>query len=219
MLKAIIFDIDGTLLDSVDQHADAWKETFEHFGFEFPLDQIRSQIGKGGDKLLGNFLNPEQCKSLKKQIETYRAELFKRKYLDSCKAFPDVKELFQDLRARTMKIALGSSAKKDEIEAYKSILQIDGLVDQAVSGDDVSASKPDPDIVTEVRRTLGNLPAADCCFIGDSPYDATAAVQDGTKMIGLLCGGFPEADLRSAGASELFSDPSDLLKRWTRTIN
>ena len=93
MLKAVIFDIDGTLLDSVDQHAHALQETFAHFGFELPFDRIRSQIGKGGDKLLGTFLTPEDWELLKKKIETHRTEIFKRKYLNSCKPFPQVKEL------------------------------------------------------------------------------------------------------------------------------
>ena len=219
MLKAVIFDIDGTLLDSVNQHAKAWQESLEHFGFKFPFDRVRYQIGKGGDKLLSTFLSPAQCKALEKEIEQYRGELFKSRYLGSCKPFPQVKELFEALRARDLKIALGSSAKTDEIEIYKDILRINGLVDQAVSSDDVEASKPDPDVVAIARRKLGNLHTSECCFVGDSPYDAAAAMQDGTKMIGLLCGGFPESDLRSAGATEIFLDPAELLTSWAMTAH
>ena len=214
MLKGVIFDIDGTLLDSVDQHAQAWKETFDHFGLEFPLARIRSQIGKGSDKLLASLLSPEQIESQEEALNQFRSELFKSKFLNSCKPFPDVKQLFEALRARNIKIALGSSAKKEEIEVYKTTLEIAGLVDEAMSSEDVKHSKPDPDIVTAARQQLGGIAPSECCFIGDSPYDAAAAAQDGTKMIGLLCGGFPEKDLRSAGASEIFRDPSDLLNRW-----
>ncbi len=214
MLKAVIFDIDGTLLDSVDQHAQAWKETFDQFGLDIPFSGIRSQIGKGSDKLLDSLLSPEQIKLHGEALTEFCAELFKNKFLDSCKPFPDVKTLFEALRARDIKIALGSSAKKDEIEVYKNMLQISGLVDEAMSSEDVKRSKPDPDTVTAARQRLGGIPSADCCFIGDSPYDAAAASQDGTQMIGLLCGGFPEEELRSAGASEIFWDPSDLLNRW-----
>jgi len=202
------------LLDSVDQHAQAWKETFDRFGFDFPFARIRSQIGKGTDKLLDSLLSPEQIKSHEEALKEFRSELFKNKFLKLCKPFPEVKTLFEALRARNIKIALGSSAKKDEIEVYKTMLQITGLVDEAMSSEDVERSKPDPDIVTAARQRLGGMPATECCFIGDSPYDAAAAVQDETQMIGLLCGGFPEDELRSAGASEIFWDPSDLLHRW-----
>ena len=96
-----------------------------------------------------------------------------------------------------LKLRWGRPRKKDEIEVYKRILQIDGLVDQVVSSDDVSGSKPDPDIVTAARSILGNLAAAECCFIGDSPFDATAAIQDGTKDDWTCCAAVsPEADLR-----------------------
>jgi phosphoglycolate phosphatase-like HAD superfamily hydrolase len=98
------------------------------------------------------------------------------------------------------------------------ILEITDLVDHYVTGDDVTGSKPDPDIIAVARNKLGGLAASACCFIGDSPHDAEAAKRDGTRMIGVLCGGFPEAVLKASGASAIYKDPTDLLARWDFTL-
>jgi HAD superfamily hydrolase (TIGR01509 family) len=214
MKKAVIFDIDGTLIDSVDQHASAWKEAFEHFGFHFPLPDIRYQIGKGGDKLVKTFLSEDEIAKHGKQIEEFRGEVFKRKFADRLRPFPGVRELFESLHGKGLKIGLATSAKKEEVDRYEKLLKIEGLVDAVTTKDDVEHSKPDPDVLEIVRRVLGNLEPADCVFVGDSPHDATAAVRDGMHMVGVLCGGFPESDLREAGAQEIFRDPEDLLNRW-----
>jgi HAD superfamily hydrolase (TIGR01549 family) len=214
MLKAAIFDIDGTLLNSVDQHAEAWQRAFDRYGFHFPFDRIRREVGKGGDKLLGVFLTEKEKRAEGQRIEAYRAALFKYEYLASCKPFPDVRRLFQALRDKGIQRALGSSGKKDEVEVYIRILGIADLVDQYVTSDDVEGSKPDPDTLAAARNKLGGLAPGVCCFVGDSPHDAEAAKRDGTKMIGVLCGGFPEADLRACGASAIYLNPSDLLTRW-----
>jgi HAD superfamily hydrolase (TIGR01549 family) len=125
------------------------------------------------------------------KITGYRSALFKKEFLPTCKPFPSVIDLFEALRRRHVHRALGSSGKKDEIEMYSRILGISDVVDQLVSSDDVARSKPDPDIIAAARNKLGGLAAQDCCSVGDSPHDAEAAKQDGTLMIGLLCGGFP----------------------------
>ena len=88
MAEAIIFDIDGTLLDSVDLHAEAWQEAFRHFGREIPRGEIRSQIGKGGDQLLPVFLSKDELKAYGKELEEFRGRLFKEKYLPKVKRFP-----------------------------------------------------------------------------------------------------------------------------------
>lgn len=216
MLKGVLFDIDGTLLDSVDQHARAWQEALQHFGFDIPLHHIRAQIGKGGDKLLETLLSKQDVEVRGKELEQFRADLFKRKYLSSCKPFPDVPELLEHIKADGLKIALASSAKKDEIAVYEKMLGISRLIDGATSSDDVDSSKPDPDILDGARKKIGNLAPAVCVFIGDSPHDGEAAKRDHMPMIGVLCGGFPERDLRKTGARAIFQDPADLLRNWDR---
>ena len=210
MMKAVIFDIDGTLLDSVDLHAKAWQEAFRHFGREIPLDDIRRQIGKGGDQLLPVFLNEADRERFGKDLETFRGGLFKCEYLNQIKAFPGVRDLFEKLIETGYKIALASSAKGDEIEAYKKIANITDLIHEEASKDDAQRSKPHPDIFQAALGKLG-LEASECIAVGDSPYDAEAAGKLNLKTIGVLSGGFPAADLKNAGCLRIYRDAADLL--------
>src|ERR1700722_15845976 len=141
MVKAVIFDIDGTLIDSVDLHARAWQETFLSYGVKTDFQAVRDQIGKGGDKLMKVFLSEEQIARWGKQIEEERAELFKRQYLPQVKPFPQLRQLFERLRRDEIKIALASSAKDDELQAYKKISGIGPYLDAKTSSDDVAHSK------------------------------------------------------------------------------
>src|SRR4051812_887093 len=99
MLKSVIFDVDGTLIDSVDAHARSWQEVFARYGHDIPSDRIREQIGKGGDQLMPVFLSEDEIERLGEQIEKERSELFKRKYLPGLRAFPRVRELFERILA------------------------------------------------------------------------------------------------------------------------
>ena len=144
--EAIIFDIDGTLVDSVDLHAAAWQEALKHFGHDIALPDIRQQIGKGGDQLLPVFVSQSELDERGRQIEEYRGRLFKQKYLSRVKPFPQVRELFERIRVDGSRIALASSAKGDELATYKRLARIDDLVEAETTSDDVDQSKPHPDI-------------------------------------------------------------------------
>jgi HAD superfamily hydrolase (TIGR01549 family) len=215
VIEAVIFDIDGTLVDSVDLHAQAWKEAFRHFGKDIPYQQVRHQIGKGGDQLMPVFFSREELERIGSEMEEYRGHLYKRDYLPRVRAFPLVRELFERVKADGKRIALASSAKADELSAYKRIANIEDLVEEETSADDAEKSKPHPDIFTAALAELGDLDAARAAVIGDTPYDAEAAGRAGLKSrIGVLCGGFPEKELRAAGMVEIFLDPADLLKHY-----
>lgn len=214
MSKAIIFDIDGTLVDSVDLHARAWQEAFVQYGKRFGFEEVRYQIGKGGDQLMPVFLSREELDRFGEELEKYRGELFKREYLPRVKGFPRVRELFERIRADGKRIALASSAKGDELEAYKEKAGIVGLVEEETSSDDVERSKPHPDIFQAALDKLGGLAPEEVIVIGDTPYDAEAAGKINLRTIGLLCGGFPEEDLRRAGCIAIYDDPADLLARY-----
>lgn len=215
MPKAIIFDIDGTLLDSVDLHARAWQEAFQHFGHDTPFDQVRSQIGKGGDQLLPVFLSEDEIKQRGKEIEEYRSDLFKRKYLSQVKPFPHVRDLFLKVKAEGQQVALASSARGDELEHYEKIAHIDDLVEVETSSADAKRSKPHPDIFQAALERLGDhVKPEDAIVVGDSPHDAEAAKRAGVRTVGVRCGGFPEEDLRKAGCIAIYDGPEDLLRRY-----
>ena len=111
MIRAAIFDLDGTLVDSNELHVLAWQETFRHFGKEIPLERLREQIGKGGDQYLPEFLNERELREFGKEADKYRGEIFKKKYLPQVRPFPKVRELFERVRSDGKKIALASSGK------------------------------------------------------------------------------------------------------------
>ncbi|HTO96453.1 MAG TPA: HAD family phosphatase, partial [Myxococcales bacterium] len=152
---ALLFDVDGTLVDSVDLHARAWQEAFAHFGKRIDFKAVRSQIGKGGDELMKEFLSPAEMERRGEEIEEYRSKLYKREYLHQVRAFPRVRELFQALLGCGLRLALASSAKGDELASYKKVAGIEDLIDAETSGDDAEKSKPHPDIFQVALKRLG----------------------------------------------------------------
>lgn len=215
MAKAILFDIDGTLLDSVDLHAKAWQEAFQHFGHDIPFDQIRQQIGKGGDQIVPMFLSGEELEENQKKLEDFRSSLFKKKYLPLVKPFPAVRELFQKIKNNGQQIGLASSAKGDELQTYEKIANIQDLVEVETSSANAKHSKPNPDIFEAAYdRLQGVVSKQDVVVVGDTPHDAKAAKRAGLKIVGVLCGGFPEAELKDAGCIAVYADPADLLRQY-----
>jgi HAD superfamily hydrolase (TIGR01549 family) len=218
MIKAVIFDIDGTLLDSVDLHAKAWQEAFEHFGFEYSFSQVRSQIGKGGDQLLPVFLNEEEIEKIGKPLEEYRSKLFKAEYLSQVKPFPGVRELFLKIKAAGQQVGLASSAKGDELKKYEQIAGIEDLVEVETSSADAERSKPHPDIFEAAfSRIKGGVKKEEVMIVGDSPHDGEAASKAGIPAVGVRCGGFDADDLRRSGVIEIFDGPQDLLEQYDRS--
>jgi HAD superfamily hydrolase (TIGR01549 family) len=218
MVEVVIFDIDGTLVDSVDLHARAWQGAFQHFGFDLPYGEIRHQIGKGGDQLLPTLLPKDVVERCGKAIEHYQLELFRQEFFPLVRPFPKVRELFERVRADGKRIALASSAKQEDLKTYRRIANIDGLVDVETSSDDAEQSKPHPDILESTMRRLGLSDPTVAVMIGDTPYDAEAASKIGLRALGVLCGGFPEADLRAAGCLAIYRDPADLLAKYDESL-
>jgi phosphoglycolate phosphatase-like HAD superfamily hydrolase len=210
MPKAAIFDLDGTLLDSVDLHALAWHEAMAQFGHDVSFEQARSQIGKGGDKLIPEFLSDEAQSDHGKELEQWRGKRFKTEYLPLVRPFSAVPDLLRRVRDAGLHIAIGSSAKKDELEKYLEIARIADLVDVKTSSEDAEESKPAPDIFEIVLKKLG-IEGHAAVAIGDSPYDAKAAGKAKIATIGVLCGGFTEDTLRQAGCVQVYPGPAALL--------
>lgn len=217
MAKAVIFDVDGTLVDSVDLHAHAWQDAFRDFGHDIDFAKIRGQIGKGGDQLLPVFLDRRELEEKGEALEKHRKRILQERYLPQVKSFPEVRALFERLRADGKRVALASSAKGDELEHYKKVTGIEEFVEKETTSDDAEKSKPEPDIFEAAMARLGDIRPEDAVVVGDTPYDAEAAGKAGLRTVGVLCGGFPEEDLRSAGCIAIFRDPADLLARYDQS--
>jgi HAD superfamily hydrolase (TIGR01549 family) len=215
--KAAIFDLDGTLLDSVDLHAIAWHEAMVRFGHEVSFGQARSQIGKGGDKLVPVFLTADEQRNHGKELEEWRGKRFKTEYLPLVRPFSEVPDLLRRVRDAGLRIAIASSAKKDELDKYVDIARITDLVDLTTSSDEVEQSKPAPDIFEVVLKNLG-IEGDDAVAIGDTPSDASAAGKAGIATVGVLCGGFTETSLREAGCVDVYPGPAALFARFADTL-
>ena len=211
-VRAIQFDVDGTLIDSNDLHAEAWAVTFRQFGFDVPVRKIRGQIGKGGDNLIPALL-PPLPEARQKEIAAYRDATYQRDFMGRAKAFPEVCALFARVRDDRRDIVLATSAKDVELEHGLDLIGCRELVTGHTTADDVANSKPDPDIFAAALKVAG-VAADEAIAVGDSPFDMEAAGKIGLRALGLRCGGFDDAALREAGAIALFDDPADLLARY-----
>ena len=214
MIKTVIFDVDGTLVDTVDMHAEAWQRALKEYGKEVEFSAVRAQIGKGGDQLMPVFLSEEEIDQFGEEIEKRRGEIFKRDYLQKTKAFPRVRDLVERIQQDGKRVVLASSAKEDELAHFKKVTNIEDLLAGATSADDAEQSKPEPDIFLAALREGGNEDPSEAIVVGDTPYDAIAAAKANLKTIGLLCGGFPEQSLTEVGCIAIFKDPADLLARY-----
>jgi HAD superfamily hydrolase (TIGR01509 family) len=218
VIGAVLFDVDGTLIDSNDLHATAWRETFLHFGVDLPLDEIRGQIGKGGDNLMPALLPEDLLEQRQDEMEDFRTDLFKRDYLPRVVPFPAVRKLFERIVADGKKIVLASSAKGEEVEYHMGVIGARDLITDTTSADDVEHSKPCPDIFAAALDKVSPLSAEQVVVVGDTPYDVRAAKKLGIRVIGFRSGGFPEESLIEAGADEIYDGPEHLLSRYEESL-
>lgn len=213
-LAAVMFDIDGTLTDSVDIHAMAWQEALRKFGHDIPYERIRRQIGKGGDQLLQTLLSRSEFERYGEELDEYRGKLFKRDYLKLIRPLSMVPELFRRIKQQGTKIVLASSARRDEVQQYEKLLQVEELVEHETSSDDAERSKPHPDIFQAAMKRLGNPPAEQVLAVGDTPYDAQATAAISVACLGVLSGGWSHNELREAGCIAVYCGPADLFARF-----
>jgi beta-phosphoglucomutase-like phosphatase (HAD superfamily) len=218
VIGAVLFDVDGTLIDSNDLHATAWRETFLRFGVDLPLDEIRGQIGKGGDNLMPALLPKELLEQRQEEIEDFRTDLFKRDYLPRVVPFSGVRELFECIVADGKKIVLASSAKGAEVDYHMGVIGARDLITDTTSADDVEHSKPCPDIFAAALEKVSPLTAEQVLVVGDTPYDVRAAKKLGIRVIGFRSGGFPEESLIEAGADEIYDGPEHLLGSYEESL-
>ena len=216
MIKAYIFDLDGTLVDSNDFHVESWDRAFRHFGKHFAPEALRRQIGKGTDQYLPEFLSEQEIERFGKELDKYRSKLFKKEYLPRVQPFPRVRELFQRLHDDGKQSVLATSGKKSETRHYIKLLGIDDLITGQTTADDAAKSKPAPDIFTAAFEKLDGAQPSEALVVGDTRFDMEAAGKGGFPAIGVTCGGTDERVLREAGARAVYRDPADLRCSYTK---
>jgi HAD superfamily hydrolase (TIGR01509 family) len=215
-IRAVLFDIDGTLVDSNDMHVLAWEEAFAGVGATFERQTIHDQIGKGTDMLVPALL-PEANEAVQEKLGDAQGQVFKAKFLDTVKPFPGANDLLARARSSGRKVVLASSASKPELEHYLGLLDAHDLVDATTSADDVESTKPAPDIFATALKKLAPLSAEEVIVVGDTPYDIEAAAKCGIATIGLRSGKFSDESLRAAGAIALYDDAAALLADYDKS--
>jgi HAD superfamily hydrolase (TIGR01509 family) len=211
-ITAVLFDIDGTLVDSNDMHVLAWEEAFAGIGASFDRDVIHSQIGKGTDMLVPTLL-PDLGEDEQDALGEAHGAIFKAKYLEKAKPFARAHDLLAKARDVGQRIVLASSASQAELDHYLDLLDARDLVDATTSSDDVEKTKPAPDIFATAIRKIGADPA-EVIVVGDTPYDVEAAAKCGIAAIALRSGKFSDDALNAAGAIAIYDDAAALLEGY-----
>jgi HAD superfamily hydrolase (TIGR01509 family) len=212
-LDAIIFDLDGTLVDTNQIHIEAWQQVLDARGYKIAPDRIFVEVGKGGDNLVPDLLGKKAEEAdgdkLREEQPKAYAKLTKERGL---KAFPGVVELLTALRKRGLRTVLATSSNSEQLKTTEeaSGLCVRELVDEMVNADDAERSKQYPDLVAAAAKKLKMTPAQ-CAMIGDTPHDAESAKHAGVVLLGVTCGGHEPRTLLRAGARATWRDPADLL--------
>lgn len=207
-IRAVLFDIDGTLIDSNDLNVDAWSDAFRESGIAIARETIHGQIGKGGDNLLPALV-PGCAPDVQEKLKMRQGEIFKADYMARARPFPDARALLERVHARGAKVVLASSAAQDQVDHYVDLMDARMLIDAIVTVDDVASSKPAPDIFAIALKKAGAVRPEQAMAVGDTPYDIAAAAKSGIATIALLSGGFDVGSLADAAA--IYRDASDLL--------
>lgn len=201
-LAGVLFDVDGTLVDTNPAHVEAWCRACTALGLPVPPDRVASEVGQGGDRLVLALFGPSIAAQYGTALrESATAEFLALSRTREFPLFPGVLELFAALRARGIRTALATSSSPAQLAA----LIPPDLADAVVTGDEVENTKPAPDIVLAAVKKLGLVPAQ-CIYVGDTPYDAQAATAAGVVAHGVLTGGYSEGALRAAGARYVWRD-------------
>jgi HAD superfamily hydrolase (TIGR01509 family) len=215
-IKAILFDIDGTLVDSNDMHVLAWEEAFAGIGETFDRQTLHDQIGKGTDMLVPTLL-PDLDEDAQEKLGDAHGSVFKAKFLDQAKPFPRAHDLLAHAHGLGQQVVLASSASGGELDHYLDLLEARDLVDATTSSEDVKNTKPAPDIFATALDKLSGIDADEVLVVGDTPYDVEAAKKCGIAAVGLRSGKFSDEALLKAGAIALYDDAAALLADYANS--
>ncbi len=214
-LKVVLLDVDGTLVDSNDAHAQAWFDVLEHNGYKTELSLVRELIGKGGDKLIPQVTGLEPSSHEAKRLSTERGAHFKHVYLPQLRPFPKAEALLRRMSGAGLRLVVASSAKEDELKPLLELCGALSYVQHQTSSDDAEHSKPDPDILLVALKKAQCSPG-EAAMLGDTPYDVDAALRAGVRAVAVRSGGHPDAVLARAVA--IYDDAADLLAHFDTSI-
>ena len=215
MIRSVILDIDGTLLFSNEAHARAYVDAANELGFDAPpVEEVLRLIGMGGDKLIPRAFGFSQEEERGKRLDERKGNIFRGRYLHSLRPTPGTRELLERLRRDGCGLVVATSANEEDLDGLLRQAQVKDLIEDATSGGEVDASKPDPDVVHAALGQAG-VAADEAVMIGDTPYDVEAATRAGVAIIGVRSGGWDDQALR--GAIAVFADPADILANYERT--
>ena len=203
---AILFDIDGTLIDSNYFHTVAWWKAFREAGEDMAMARIHPLIGMGSDQLLERLLGEER-----EGLSDLHAKHFKA-YKPDLHAFPAAGDLLAEVAKRGVTVVLATSSKEEDLTEMLSAVDADDSIDEIVHGDMVEASKPAPDIFATALDRL-DLDPARTMVVGDTGWDIEAAAKVDLEVVTVLTGGWTRADLEAAGAAAVYEDAAELLDR------
>jgi phosphoglycolate phosphatase-like HAD superfamily hydrolase/tRNA(Arg) A34 adenosine deaminase TadA len=212
-LDGVLFDLDGTLVDTNEMHVRAWQRALESRGYKIAADRIWLEVGKGGDKLVPDLLGREADERDGDALrEAQPREFEKLAKAERIRPFPRAADLLKEFRRRGLQLALATSSGEGHLKTIETCSGVPWrtLVDATVTADDAANSKPSPDPLAAGLKKL-RLSPAQCAMVGDTQYDATASRNAGLVCLGLLCGRNSEQVMRSAGARGIYRDVADLL--------
>jgi HAD superfamily hydrolase (TIGR01509 family) len=209
-LRAVLFDVDGTLADTNYLHAVCWWEAFSQSKFDVPMVRIHRAIGMGSDHMLDALLPEDRDRDQDGSMRAAHSALYAT-FWTRLRPLPGAPDLLRACQERGWRVVLASSADEHEFGALLAALDADDAIDDATSSGDVEQSKPAPDLV-QVALDKAGVPPEAAVFVGDTVWDVQASNKAGVPCIGLLSGGIGQDELRDAGAAEIYDDPAALLE-------
>ncbi|MFJ5958773.1 HAD family hydrolase [Paenarthrobacter sp. NPDC092416] len=207
--RGVLFDVDGTLIDSSYLHTLAWWLAFRREGLDVQMSTIHRCVGMGGDKLIHQVLADCSVET-QEVLKSSHGAVFST-FWPALRPFDAAKELLNACSQAGLAVGLASSAQQRDLDVCRRLLDADSAIDAWTSSNDAKESKPAPDILLACMEKLG-LGPRDIVFVGDAVWDVKAAAEIGVHTIALTCGGISAAELRHAGAVEVYENPRALLE-------
>ncbi|CCH77638.1 HAD-superfamily hydrolase, subfamily IA, variant 3 [Nostocoides japonicum T1-X7] len=206
----VLFDVDGTLVDTAYIHAVCWSRALEQNGFHRPTSVVHRAVGMGAERLVTSVLGEDLPSEELEAVVAAHAVLY-AEWHSRVRAFDSAADLVRACAVRGLVVVLASSAGEHELAVLRGALGADDAIDVATSSDDAAASKPAPDILAAALERADLTPDS-AVFVGDAVWDVEACRRIGMPCVGVECGGTSSrGELLAAGAAEVWRDPSDLL--------